>query len=135
MQINAYLTFKGNCAEAFKFYETCLGGKIEALITHADVPQDAQMSPEWRDLIMHARLNVGGGILMGSDSPDDHFRAAQGITVSLQIPSVAEAERIFAELSKDGTVTMPIQQTFWATRFGMVTDRFGTPWMVNCETA
>lgn len=135
MQINAYLTFNGNCAEAFKFYETCLGGKIEALMTHADVPQDAQMSPEWRDLIMHARLNVEGGILMGSDSPASHFRPAQGITVSLQIPSVAQAERVFAELSKGGTVTMPIQQTFWATRFGMVTDRFGTPWMVNCETA
>lgn len=135
MQINAYLTFNGNCAEAFKFYETCLGGKIEALMTHADVPQDAQMSPEWRNLIMHARLNVEGGILMGSDSPASHFRPAQGITVSLQIPSVAQAERVFAELSKGGTVTMPIQQTFWATRFGMVTDRFGTPWMVNCETA
>lgn len=133
MQINAYLGFNGNCAEAFKFYEKCLRGKIEAMMTGEDAPPDAQMPPDFKGLVLHARLNVGGGILMGSDSPPNSYRPAQGMTVSLQIPDVAEAERVFNELSVGGNVTMAMEQTFWAKRFGMVTDKFGTPWMVNCE--
>jgi PhnB protein len=135
MQINAYLSFNGNCAEAFKFYEKCFDGKIEMMMTHKDAPPEMQMSPEWRDKIMHARLHVGGAILMGSDTPPNFYKMPQGLTVSLQVAKVTDAERIFKELSEGGNATMALQQTFWAARFGMVTDRFGIPWMVNCETA
>jgi PhnB protein len=132
MQINPYLNFNGNCAEAFKFYEKCLGGTIEMMMTHKDAPPEMQ-SPEWADKIMHARLNVNGAVLMGSDAPKQYYKTPQGTTVSISVEHESDAEHIFKELSEGGNVTMPLQQTFWAKRFGMVTDRFGIPWMVNCE--
>lgn len=132
MHIEAYLNFNGNCAEAFKFYEKCFGGKIEMTMTHKDAPPGMQMSPEWRDKIMHVRLNVNGAILLGSDAPANFYKTPQGLTVSLGIDKAADAQRIFRELSESGTVIMALQKTFWAAHFGMVTDRFGIPWMVNC---
>jgi len=132
MHIEAYLNFNGNCAEAFKFYEKCFGGKIEMMMTHKDAPPEMQMSPEWRDKIMHVRLNVNGAILLGSDAPANFYKTPQGLTVSLGIDKAADAQRIFRELSDGGAVTMALQKTFWAAHFGMVTDRFGIPWMVNC---
>ena len=92
-----------------------------------------QTPREWRDKIMHARLIVSGEVLMGSDAPPDRYEPMKGITVTLGVDEPAEAERIFNALSEGATVQMPIQQTFWAARFGMLTDRFGTPWMINCE--
>ena len=135
MQWNPYLGFNGNCQEAFKYYERVLGGKIVMMMTHADMPAEAQgqTPPGWKNKIMHARLVVGDQVLMGSDAPPDHFETTQGMSVALQIDDPNEAERIFAALADNGTVRMPIQPTFWATRFGMLTDRFGIPWMVNCE--
>ena len=135
MQWNPYLGFNGNCQEAFKYYERVLGGKIVAMITHADMPAEAQAEtpPEWKNKIMHARLLVGDQVLMGSDAPSDHFEKTQGMSVALQVDDPTEAERIFAALADNGTVRMPMQPTFWAIRFGMLTDRFGIPWMVNCE--
>lgn len=135
MKWNPYLTFSGNCGEAFKYYERVLGGKIVALITHADMPGEAQAQtpPSYKNLIMHARLVVGDNVLMGSDAPPDRFEKPQGISVAIQTDDPKEAERIFAALSDNGRVTMPLQQTFWAIRFGMLVDRFGIPWMVNCE--
>jgi PhnB protein len=135
MQWNPYLGFNGNCQEAFKYYERVLGGKIVAMITHADMPAEAQAQtpPDWKNKIMHARLVVGDQVLMGSDAPPNHFETTQGMSVALQIDDPNEAERIFAALADNGTVRMPIQPTFWAIRFGMLTDRFGIPWMVNCE--
>ena len=135
MQWNPYLGFNGNCQEAFKYYERVLGGKIIAMITHADMPAEAQAQtpPGWKNKIMHARLVVGDQVLMGSDAPPNHFETTQGMSVALQIDDPNEAERIFAALADNGTVRMPIQPTFWAIRFGMLTDRFGIPWMVNCE--
>jgi len=135
MQINPYLTFNGQCETAFKFYEKCLGGKIEAMITHAGTPAEAHVPAEWRNKIMHARLNVSGGILMGSDAPPDHSKTPQGFSVSLQFKDAKEAERVFHALAEGGKVSMPLQQTFWAVRFGMLADRFGIPWMINCEQA
>jgi PhnB protein len=133
MQINAYLNFNGNCAEAFSFYEKCFGGKIEMMMTHKDAPPDMQMSPEWKDKIMHVRMSVGSAVLLGSDAPANFYKTPQGLTASLGIEKGDEAKRIFTELAEGGTVTMALQKTFWAAHFGMVTDRFGIPWMVNCE--
>jgi len=133
MQLNPYLTFNGQCAAAFTFYEKCLGGKIEMMMTHGDSPMADQMPPVLRDKIMHARLVIGDKVLMGSDAPPERYEGAKGFSVSLGIDKPAEAERIFTALAEGGTVQMPLQETFWALRFGMLVDRFGIPWMVNCE--
>lgn len=135
MQIHPYLLFKGDCEQAFQYYEKALGGKIEAMIRHEGTPAEAHVSPEWRRKIMHARLTVGDQALMGSDAPLERFERPQGFSVSLQVKSPAEAERVFNSLAEGGTVRMPIQQTFWSARFGMLVDRFGIPWMINCEQA
>ena len=135
MQLIAYVNFNGNCKEAFTFYEQCLGGKIVAMFTHRDTPMAAHVGADWLDSIMHARLQVGDAVLMGSDSPPQYFQPAQGMYVSLMVEDPAEAERIFHALEEGGSVRMPIEETFWAVRFGIVIDRFGTPWMINCEKA
>ncbi|MBI1895923.1 MAG: VOC family protein [Acidobacteria bacterium] len=135
MEIIPYLVFSGQCETAFRFYEQCLRGKIEAMLPHAGTPAEAHVPPEWRSKIMHARLVVGDAVLMGSDAPPDRYQAPQGFSVTLQMKDPAEADRIFHALAENGTVRMPIQQTFWAVRFGMLVDRFGIPWMVNCEQA
>ncbi len=132
MQINPYLNFNGDCEAAFKFYQECLDGKIEFRMTHGESPMAKFVGPEWQDKIMHISLRVGDVLLMGSDAPSEHFRKPQGFSVSIQVKDVAEAERIFHHLSQGGEVKMPIQETFWAQRFGMMVDRFGTPWMINC---
>ncbi len=133
MQLNPYLLFNGQCEAAFKFYARCLGGKIEMAMTHGESPMADQVPPEWRSKIMHARMAAGDMVLMGSDAPPDRYEKPQGFSVSLSVDSPAAAERIFRALEESGTVRMPLQETFWALRFGMVTDRFGIPWMVNCE--
>ena len=133
MRINPYLTFDGQCRAAFELYARVLGGKIEMMMTHADSPMADRAPAGWRDKIMHARLVVGDQVLMGSDSPPEHHEDAKGFSVSISIEDTARAERVFAALAESGTVRMPLQETFWALRFGMLVDRFGTPWMVNCE--
>jgi len=133
MKPNTYLFFNGQCEAAFKFYEQVFGGKILAIFTHAGTPAESQVPPEWRDKIMHATLSLGEGVLMGSDAPPPHYHTPQGFAVSVNLKDAAEAERIYHALAENGRATMPIQETFWAVRFGMCTDRFGIPWMVNCE--
>jgi PhnB protein len=133
MQLNTYLSFNGNCEAAFKFYEQCLGAKIEIMMTHGDSPMAQQTPPEWRNKIIHARMTLGGNVLMGGDVPPEHFEEVKGCSVSLGVDDPAEAERIFSALAANGTIRMPLQKTFWAVRFGMLVDRFGIPWMVNCE--
>jgi len=135
MELNPYLTFNGQCEAAFKFYEKLLGGKIDAMMTYGSSPMAEQTQPEWRNKIMHARMTVGDQMLMASDAPPDRYEAMKGIMVTIGIDDPAEAERIFLALSEKGTIQMPIQKTFWAARFGMLVDQFGTPWMVNCEEA
>ena len=135
MQINPYLLFNGQCEAAFKFYEQCLGGKIEAMMTHAGTPAEAHVPPEWRNKILHARLVVGDQILMASDAPPDRYALPNGFSVSIQLKDTAEGERIFNALAENGKVRMPFEKTFWAARFGMLVDRFGIPWMINCEQA
>jgi PhnB protein len=131
MRLIPYLNFKGNCAEAFRFYERVLGGKIEMLVTHGESPMAEQTPPDLKDKVMHAFLTVGEAQLMGSDAPLEHFTEAKGLWVSINLEDVAKAKQVFTDLAKDGSVTMPFEKTFWAEGFGMVVDRFGTPWMVN----
>jgi PhnB protein len=133
MRVNPYLFFNGQCEEAFKFYAKILGGKIEAMLPHAGTPAEQHVGPEWRDKIMHAKLAIGGDVLMASDAPPGRQQQTGGYSVSLQIEQPAEAERIFDAFKEGGTVTMPLEKTFWAQRFGMLVDRYGTPWMINCE--
>ena len=133
MQLNPYLFFTGNCKEAFTLYEKILGGKIIAMMTHKETPAAEHTKPEWQHKIIHARMTFGDQVLMASDAPPEHHRPMQGFSVSLTVQEPAEAERIFKAFSEGGQVTMPIQETFWAHRFGMLVDRFGTPWMINCE--
>jgi len=103
-----------------------------ALIPHAGTPAEAHVPKEWANKIMHVHLAVGDAVLMGSDAPPDRYQAPSGFSVSIQVQEIAEAERVFQALSENGTIRMPIQETFWAHRFGMATDRFGIPWMINC---
>jgi len=133
VQIVPYLNFDGNCAEAFRFYERVLGGRIEAILTHADSPIAAQVPPAWGDRVLHARLVVGDQVLLASDAPPDQYVTPRGMYVLLGVETAEEAERVFAALSEGGRITMPIEPTFWAVRFGMCVDRFGIGWMVNCS--
>lgn len=135
MQLNPYLNFNGQCETAFKFYEKSLGGKIEAMIPHEGTPAADHVPAEWRSKIMHARLTVGDLALMGSDVPPDRYQKPQGFSVTLGVKDPAAAERIYHALAEKGTVKMPIQETFWAARFGMLVDQFGIPWMIDCEKA
>jgi PhnB protein len=135
MRVNAYLNFNGQCEAAFNFYAKCLGAKIELMMPHEGTPAEEHVPPEWRKKIMHARLSIGETTLMGSDSPPDRYRKPEGFGVALHVKNPAEAERIFKALAEKGTVQMPIQQTFWAVKFGMLVDQFGIPWMINCEAA
>jgi PhnB protein len=135
MELGPYLNFNGRCAEAFKFYEQCLGGKIVMMQTHGESPMKEHVPADWRDKIIHARLVVGNHVLMGSDAPPEHYAAPQGMYVSTSVALPADAERIFNALAENGKVSMPFQTTFWSPGFGMLVDRFGIPWMVNCEPA
>lgn len=135
MQLNPYLLFNGDCKAAFKFYEQCLGGRIEAMMTHAGTPAEQQVPAEWRDKILHARLVVGDQVLLASAAPPGRYEQPKGFSVSIQINDRPQAKRIFNALAENGTVQMPFQQTFWAAGFGMCVDRFGIPWMVNCAQA
>ena len=133
MQLNPYLTFNGRCEAAFRYYEKILGGKIVAMIPHEGTPAAEHVPPEWRKKIIHARLVVGDKLLMGSDAPPDRYEEPKGFSVTIGVDTAAEAERIFNALADNGKVKMPLQETFWAIRFGMLVDQFGTPWMVDCE--
>jgi PhnB protein len=133
MKLSTHLGFNGNCDEAMKFYATTFGGTINFTMTWAESPMCDQVGPEFQDKIMHQSLTVGGTLLMGADAPPGRFQTAQGIVVSIAVDTPEDADRVFAALSEGGNITMPIQETFWARRFGMCTDRFGIPWMVNCE--
>lgn len=134
MKMNPYLSFDGNCEEAFKTYAKVLGGKIEAMMTFDSTPgDDCPVPDDWKKKIMHACLTFGDNMLMASDSPPGHSQKMQGISVALHAKEPADAERLFNALSEGGTVVMPLGETFWAQKFGMLVDRFGTPWMVNCS--
>jgi PhnB protein len=132
MLLNPYLTFNGQCDEAFKFYEKYLGGKIEMSMTFRESPMAAQVPMDWQDKILHATLTLGDRQLQGADAPPGRYERPRGFSVALHVATAPEADRIFASLSENGIVQFVLQETFWALRFGMVIDQFGTPWMINC---
>jgi PhnB protein len=132
MQINPYLFYDGNCEAAFKFYEKALGAKIEMLLRNEEAPESMPSPPERKNKIMHAKISIGGQVLMASDAPPDRFHKQQGFAVSLTFGDPVEAERKFKALSEGGSMNMPFGKTFFSRGFGMCVDRFGIPWMVNC---
>ena len=122
--INTYLNFDGNCKEAMKFYAKCLGGDLQVMPVSADLP----------DRVMHARLTSGSAILMASDTPPGAaWTAGSNFAIAIQCESAEEVDTLFTALSEGGTVTMPVQDTFWNARFGQFVDKFGVHWMMNCE--
>ena len=122
MEMYTYVNFAGTCREAFKYYEKHLGGQIGMLMTHADSPGPSRLGPEWKDAVLHARISIGGAELAGADIPSAYL--------SLNADSDAEAERIYAALADGGEVLMKMEETFFASRFGQVRDRFGINWMI-----
>src|SRR5258705_13854230 len=134
MEVAPYLMFSGNCREAFAFYEKALGGKLD-LMTFGQSPEAGKMPAAMQNQVIHARLAAGSSVIMGSDCPPEHYLKPQGISVSIGTKDPAETERIFNALADGGQVQMPLQQTFWSAKFGMLQDKFGISWMVNCAQA
>jgi PhnB protein len=125
--------FKGDCEAALNFYEQTLGAKIESLMKNAGSPAEEHMPPEWREKVLHARFTIDGHVVMASDAPPGHQKEPQGFSLSLSFDNTAKGEEIFNKLAEGGSTQMPFGPTFWAKGFGMCVDRFGIPWMVNCE--
>jgi len=130
MKLNTFLNYGGNCAQAFRFYEQHLGGKITAMMTHGQQPGPNPAPPEWKDAILYASITLGGMELMASDVPPDRFQPMRSAYLSLGLDSSEEAERVYGLLSEGGEIFMPMQETFFAYRFAMLRDRFGTSWMI-----
>jgi PhnB protein len=133
MKLDFYINYKGNCREAFRFYEEHLGGKITLLSTFRDMPEGANIPEERKDDVLHARVEIGGAVLMGADIPQaEPMRSAY---LTLRVDSANEAERLYALLSDGGEIFMKLEQTFFASRFAMLRDKFGTSWMLLHEEA
>ena len=131
--MNPYLSFKGDCEAAFKFYERVLGGRIGDVFRYSGSPMADQVPPDWQDKIMHGSMTIDGHVLMGADMLPQQYQVPQGFSLSLHPKTVAEAERLFRALGEDGKIVVPLEKTFWAARFGMLVDCFGVPSMINCE--
>lgn len=136
MDIEPYLTFNGDCEAALDFYTQCLGGKVTMLHRYAGTPMDnEQLPPEWKNKVMHATFEAEGQRLMASDNvPGQPFKGYSGFSISINIPKdAARGAQVFTALAQGGRIDMPYQKTFWGAQFGMLTDKFGVPWMVNCD--
>ncbi len=129
MQLHTYLNYGGNCEAAFRFYEQHLGGTITMLMRHSEQPGQT-VAPGWENAVLHARMTIGGTELRGADIPPDHFQPMRSAYLSLTLGSDAEAERVYALLADGGQIFMPTAETFFAHRFAMLRDRFGTSWML-----
>jgi PhnB protein len=132
MRLNPYLMFNGQCEVAFRFYEKCLRGEVVLMMTYGDSPLSRQTPPDWRQKIIHATFAFGEHILQGADALPENYRKPQGFSVMLNLDTAAEADRIFNALAEHGTVQIPLQESFWASHFGVLIDQFGTPWTINC---
>jgi PhnB protein len=130
MQLDTYLNYGGNCRQAFEFYAEHLGGRIEMLMTHGEMPGPSQVPPERRNDVLHARMAIGGATLLGADVPPERFQPMRSAYLSLSVDSDEEAERLYALLSDGGQIFMKMEETFFAHRFAMLRDRFGTSWML-----
>lgn len=135
--LNAYLFFNGNCAEAMRFYERTLDAKIEMMMTHGEVPTADRHPSQDDSRIVHARLvGADGMVLLASDSmAGEPYAGMRNFSLSLNYSAVTQAKRIFDALADGGEVRMPFDKTFWSAGFGMLADRYGTPWMVSGEHA
>lgn len=133
MNMNPYLNFRDQCEAAFTFYAEVLGGKIDMLLRLGESPMANDIPPERRQLVMHAQMSIGANVLMGADASPECFKGGDGgsIALTLNYDTPEEAERVFNALADGGSIDMPIGPTFWAQRFGALTDKFGTPWLVN----
>ena len=133
MRLNTYLNYGGNCAAAFKFYEEHLGGKIGMMMKHSDMPDPSKVLPGMENSVLHATITIGETMIMASDVPTDRWKPMRSAYLALNLESDREAERIFALLAEGGDVFMPMQETFFATRFAQLRDKFGTSWMLIHE--
>jgi PhnB protein len=133
VQLYPNLTFDGRCEAAFKFYEKHLGGGIVFMMTYEDTPMDLQTPSDWGKKISHATFAHASFTLYGSDALPGRYQKPQGFALQVNLSDPLEAERIFKALAENGTVQMPLQETFWALRFGVLADQFGIPWLINCE--
>ena len=134
MKLYTYINFGGNCREAFDFYAEHLGGKITMMAKHEDQPNPESVPANWKNAVMHARIEMGDTVLMGADIPPDRFKQMRSAYLTLLLSSDAEAERVYALLADGGEIFMPMKETFYASRFAMLRDRFGTSWMLMNET-
>jgi PhnB protein len=131
MKVNTYVNFRGTCAEAFQYYEKHLGAKVGMMMTHGQMPDSYRVNPDWKDKVVHARISIGDTELMAADIPNaEPMRSAY---LTLRVESDKEAERLFAALSEGGQTLMPMEETFFASRFGQVRDGFGINWMILHE--
>ena len=126
------LAFDGRCEDAFRHYETCLDGKILFLLTWGNSPMAADAPPNWSEKVMHASIRIGDLEITGSDVPPGHYEAPQGFEILLNVDDPETAESLFGRLAQNGRIRMPLQETFWARRYGNLVDGFGIPWAVNC---
>ena len=133
MRLNTYLNYGGNCAEAFRFYEQHLGATIGMMMKHGDMPDPSRVLPGMQDAVLHAQITIGDTMIMASDVPADRFRPMRSVYLALNVASDADAERLFALLADGGEVFMPMQETFFASRFAQLRDKFGTSWMIMHE--
>jgi PhnB protein len=135
MKLTPHLTFGGQCEAAFQFYERCLGGKIQFMLSYGNSPMAEQVPAEWREKIVHATLTIGANTLVGADVIPEQYEQPKGFFLLLHIDDPMETERMFQALSENGTVQMPLQKTFWSVCFGVVVDQFGVPWELHCDQA
>lgn len=133
MRLYTHLNFGGNCREAFEFYEQNVGGKVTMMMTQAEMPGANQTPSANSSAVAHARMSIAGTELIGNDVPAGHFQPMRSAYLYLGLDSPEEAERIYAVLSEQGEVYMPLAETFYASRFGMLRDRFGVSWTLICE--
>jgi PhnB protein len=135
MQLLTYLNYGGNCRQAFEFYVANLGGKITMMMTHAEAPGAVNVPPELKNAVLHARLELGGTSVLGADVPPQRFQPMRSAYLTLLLDSIDEAERVYALLTDGGEVFMQMEETFFAHRFAMLRDKFGTSWMLIHERA
>jgi len=133
MRLNTYLNYGGNCAEAFRFYAEHLGARIGMMMKHGDVPDPSKVPAEMKEAVLHAQITIGDSVIMASDVPTDRFKPMRSVYLALNVESDADAERIFKILAEGGEVYMPMQETFFASRYAQLRDRFGTSWMIMHE--
>lgn len=131
MKLDIYVNYPGNCEQAFRFYQQHLGGKITMMMTHGQQPETDNVPNDWKNAILHARIEIGGTVLMGADIPNSEPMRSAYLT--LRVDTAEEADRIYELLSREGQIFMKMETTFFASRFAMLRDKFGTSWMLLHE--